>query len=841
MAFEPTKITKEHILAAYEKIKRESPTLEPSTRWDVIINNETFPPKEIMRYAHEQMNGEHIWGRSGGEGTNTFLTRHGFEIIDKNFEQKPIAKMNQKILKRFKLINNQKAITKFFELLKSLTDKLNLSSENEKFSLTIREDSYKRISINLNGRLVFALIGNEEELEFRFMIDKENINYLPQDLNLNKKEAFVKTSIHAYHIDISANEILFQNTEKLIELWLNSCKDYEPTQDKSQYRKYHIPELYSLIYDDELLEKYLLAIKHNKATIWKLGCRWTGKSPLNYQLLKENNIVISDVSFAFQKDDLVLLTDGFWALGIVRVKEKMASITTKAKLEKTLLEHEIPFDDSIIYSPVEWYDLPENLQFEYKLQKGIRQIQQPKTREKVIQLWESRNKRNNLTMDNNTPHNQILFGPPGTGKTYNTIDLAVQIAEPTDYEEGNHIKNKETFDSLIKEGQIVFTTFHQSMSYEDFIEGIKPKTVEGKITYEVVNGIFKHLCKEASKSYLYSIEIEGKEIPLNKNLFEVMYHEAAALLPPHIENTSNFNLKTKEGYDFELYRNTNDSIVVKAGSKKTNMTLSLNELNLILFNDKVPFYKSYSNIVIDEFILKDKSFKENKVNNSQLPYILIIDEINRGNVSQIFGELITLIETDKRIGNNEALKVTLPYSKEEFGVPNNLYIIGTMNTADRSVEALDSALRRRFSFVEMPPKKDIEELQRDIEGFKLKEVLETINGRIEKLLDKDHLIGHSYFLKVKTLKDLQKVFFNNIIPLLQEYFLGDYGKIGLVIGSDFFENEGKKIDTVSFADFKGYDDSELEQREIYKLKNSEKLENEHFKNALNILLKRKSE
>ena len=166
-------------------------------------------------------------------------------------------------------------------------------------------------------------------------------------------------------------------------------------------------------------------------------------------------------------------------------------------------------------------------------------------------------------------------------------------------------------------------------------------------------------------------------------------------------------------------------------------------------------------------------------------YVLIIDEINRGNVSQIFGELITLIEDDKRLGNSEALEDVLPYSKEKFGVPPNLYIIGTMNTADRSVEALDAALRRRFSFEEMLPKPEVitnrEKGDKSIvEGINLGLVLETLNKRIELLVDKDHQIGHSYFLSVESIKDLKSAFQNKIIPLLQEYFFGDYGKIGTV-------------------------------------------------------------
>ena len=240
--------------------------------------------------------------------------------------------------------------------------------------------------------------------------------------------------------------------------------------------------------------------------------------------------------------------------------------------------------------------------------------------------------------------------------------------------------------------------------------------------------------------------------------------------------------------------------------------------------------------------------------------MLIIDEINRGNISQIFGELITLIEDDKRLGKEEAIEVMLPYSKEKFGVPSNLYIIGTMNTADRSVEALDTALRRRFSFTEMPPdptllssprkmwellwkyedigwkdpvyKKAEEDLFKLIgvsetvelkniwdkmgiqsesqiaefekiptTGIDLSKLLTTINHRIEKLLDRDHQIGHSYFMKVFSWNDLQIAFYNAIIPLLQEYFFGAYHKMGLVLGKGFVEKIIEKTEGKVFADF----------------------------------------
>jgi 5-methylcytosine-specific restriction protein B len=201
------------------------------------------------------------------------------------------------------------------------------------------------------------------------------------------------------------------------------------------------------------------------------------------------------------------------------------------------------------------------------------------------------------------------------------------------------------------------------------------------------------------------------------------------------------------------------------------------------------------------------------------PFVLIIDEINRGNVSQIFGELITLIEADKRLGKDEALEVSLPYSKEKFGVPPNLYIIGTMNTADRSVEALDTALRRRFSFTEMPPHYDLYGMNYEFAGVNGAEILRKINKRIEKLLDRDHLIGHSYFLlneeeKLNPEPKLLDSFYRNIIPLLQEYFFGDYAKIGAVLGNGFIYKENED-DQSDFG--VGYENEDFAEKDIFQI------------------------
>ena len=185
-------------------------------------------------------------------------------------------------------------------------------------------------------------------------------------------------------------------------------------------------------------------------------------------------------------------------------------------------------------------------------------------------------------------------------------------------------------------------------------------------------------------------------------------------------------------------------------------------------------------------------------------YVLIIDEINRGNIAKIFGELITLIEESRRLGETEATKVTLPYSGKSFGVPNNLYIIGTMNTADRSIALLDTALRRRFVFKEMMPDPSL--IERDIEGVSLKELLEKMNERIRVLLDREHQIGHTYFFGVKDMKALKKAFQNKIIPLLQEYFYDNWEKIDLVLNQNGFI-DSKSID--EFIDSDRFKKSDL--------------------------------
>ncbi|HIC7056481.1 TPA: AAA family ATPase [Campylobacter jejuni] len=404
----------------------------------------------------------------------------------------------------------------------------------------------------------------------------------------------------------------------------------------------------------------------------------------------------------------------------------------------------------------------------------------------------------------NMPLNQILYGPPGTGKTYHTIDKALEIL-------GENLENRDEkkakFDEYVKNGQIVFTTFHQSYGYEEFVEGIKPridsKENSKEVEYEIKDGIFKELCKKALDNYKVSLLTQEEFVKSEdlENKIEIFLDE--------LVDQQKFIEKIQSGgFKLEEY---NEKYRIITDDTNANLYLNLEIFKTLLENkDKIINGRSIKQILnnkhrrqIDSYYFQlVKLFKEReqdyKVDNNPSekpelkPYIIIIDEINRGNVSKIFGELITLIEASKRIGEKEELKVTLPYSGKEFGVPKNVYIIGTMNTVDRSITSLDTALRRRFEFIEMMP--DVSKLSMDCEGINLQELLKAINTRIEYLLDREKTIGHAFFVSVENLEDLKKVFQNKIIPLLQEYFYNDYALINAVLNHNGMIKEDKKDD-----------------------------------------------
>lgn len=473
----------------------------------------------------------------------------------------------------------------------------------------------------------------------------------------------------------------------------------------------------------------------------------------------------------------------------------------------------------------------------------------------------------------NHPLNQILYGPPGTGKTYATTELAVQIADPVWYASltetdiiERHKIIKEKYDELIKAKQIAFTTFHQSFSYEDFIEGLKAYIPEEEknIAYKVEDGIFKRIAIAAMKSQgIYQSDIglnqeptiwkislgERWETERRKRYFEngqarIGWSNVGDLREDRTEKEQLYYESLKSNthstlYDFSSRIKIGD-IVLCLKDQQTIQAIgvvtsdyyydSIDEddyahvrdinwiakdisLNILALNDQknltlktvYELYRmSWSNILEE---LKKQDIEIDGLHTSEVAldqnhnYVLVMDEINRGNISKIFGELITLIEDDKRAGKSDARELTLPYSKESFTVPSNLYLIGTMNTADKSLTQLDLALRRRFEFKEIGPDsqilEDMEASQHDVD---IPQMLKKINQRIQYLKGKDYQIGHSYFMplcsemdQAEYLQTLRRIFENKITPLLQEYFFSNLKHIGLVLNDNPDDMDKRKI------------------------------------------------
>jgi len=443
---------------------------------------------------------------------------------------------------------------------------------------------------------------------------------------------------------------------------------------------------------------------------------------------------------------------------------------------------------------------------------------------------------NPMDSDVSVPLNMILYGPPGTGKTYRSVIKAVSIVEDvpeTQIKNESYTDVLDRFNKYKKDGRIGFVTFHQSYGYEDFIEGIKPCFDSDELLYRIEPGVFKAFCNKANKIIgssasvisptanvwkvsLYSTgENDIRKDCLKNGYIRIGYDtNGKDVTPEFYENKEpgfqvldRFINKMKKG-DIVLscYSETTvDAIGVIEGDADFNSEFKEykrfrkvkwikkyskgKELDIVDLNHGKTFSNPavhHVDISLDD-IINAIGMNEDEINDGKKKnYCFVIDEINRGNISKIFGELITLIEPSKREDSEEPMSCILPYSKEEFSVPNNIYLLGTMNTADRSLVQLDAALRRRFEFEEMMPDYSLLETIK-VGNIEINKMLKAINDRITVLLDREHQIGHSYFLPLKNnpcIDALKIIFRNKVIPLLQEYFYDDYTLIKKVLNDD---------------------------------------------------------
>lgn len=459
-----------------------------------------------------------------------------------------------------------------------------------------------------------------------------------------------------------------------------------------------------------------------------------------------------------------------------------------------------------------------------------------------------------------TATNLILYGPPGTGKTYATAAEAVEICNGPGSAQLGRKELMDVYQSLHRKGRIGFVTFHQSFSYEEFVEGLRPVTGEesddgpasGGFSLKPHDGIFKQIANLASENRGHAVGAEKPLLDRSQKIFKMSLGRSWAAeddaifqdairdgyivlgyggdvdwsdprfdkweaikerwREDHPEATGN-DPNMSQMYAFRINMEVGSLVVVSDGNRKFRAIGEVTggyrfvpgpngEYNhrrsvkwLWHSDESLPRERIYGKIFSQVSVYQlnnryiDWDALEQIVTSGgdavattgvPEPYVLIIDEINRANISKVFGELITLLEPDKRIGEENELRVKLPYSGEIFGVPSNLHIIGTMNTADRSIALLDTALRRRFTFRELMP--DTEALPEDVDGIALRKLLATLNERIEYLFDREHQIGHAYFMGCATRSDVDECMRHKVIPLLAEYFYEDWSKVAAVLG-----------------------------------------------------------
>lgn len=730
MAFEPDKITKQHILDAVKKINNETISLEPSTKFDVIVNGKAYPPKEVMRYAHELMNGEHIWERSGGEPTNKYFTELGFEI-----KSKSSTNMNEESITGniWKLgCNWGSGKPSFYNYIKE--ERIIIGVEDKKYSI---------------GDLIVVTEGHQVKA-----IARINENPKPVTSNINLKSSFDNLAIE-------------------YDTWVNYANSewYELEEDDTF--SYQLQQGICKVQNRDIRNKVIDLWNSRNANYWIFQ---GNPSVFDFETAIKNNLLedwtVSAHKDKIKKGDKVILwisgkNSGCYSLAEVTSEAQNITQSKDAHLWKTEdknpLKAGIKITHNIIETPLLWSKIKgtkglENLKVGNQGTNFTATKREFKT---ILSLI------NNTTASNNKADMQtkniILYGPPGTGKTYNSIDKAVEIASPERFNFNNHKVNKEVFDELRRNGQIEFVTFHQNYSYEDFVVGISPDVTSGTLRFDKREGIFKQLAERAKQNWLASSD--KKEISIDFNfVFNTFFSKLIEEEVKEIE----IPMKSK-GYKFKV-----TSIDIDEGRIKFTKQSGGTGHDLLVKNLKAIYEGSmdygveglgvYYNPLVEHL----KEFAEtlepqNSTEEELKRFVLIIDEINRANISKVFGELITLLEDDKRLGEENELKITLPNGEKEFGVPPNLYIIGTMNTADKSIALIDIALRRRFEFIGYYPEY---EMLNEEESLLLKKVNEAV---FKEKKSADFLIGHAYFMKGQT---IELVLQNKVVPLLMEYFSG---------------------------------------------------------------------
>jgi len=818
----PNNITKEHLEQAIEEINRDGIRKgRHSSTYNLIHNGKTYPPRLVLSIANRHANNSELDPKYFPEGKETeafqLLENHGFIIVEKSKS------------------NNYEIIREYISLLKSGK----IIAANSIISL-IEKNNFE------NNIKVIDQIFFDNKLS---IIDSSNytetIEFLKNQhkITSGKYNDFNIWSASKTHLKLRNQELIVRHDE------LNNKVGF-PDNGNGLYKSFLGKKNFISYIKDKFenttasANRYWLYAPGENAKYWDefydggiMGIGWDKLGNLNScgdsQAVKKQLIE----SYGYKNNPMN------HSLANIEFRDKISigDIIISKKGRKDYIGYGVVTSDYYYDSQVDSYTSRRKVDWKKKgiwnrdgdtiVLKTLTDITKyPDYVNDLIKLLgieEGNNLQNTNTTDMAQSLNTIFYGPPGTGKTYKL--------------------SKELFPK--------YTDSIESKSREDLLVNL----IEDYTWFEVISAAIHE------KGALTVSEILNHELVQAKGMQASSKNKRATVwgqLQEHTDFDCDIVKRDKKARrePLVMWKNTDstwsfheefdeDSIVRSIELLDKSQTVNEISTNPIKRFEFTTFHQSFSyedfiegiKPVMDEennselaYEIQDGIFKKISLkarNNPNQKYALFIDEINRGNVANIFGELITLIEPDKREGEENELSVLLPYSKKSFSVPKNLDIIGTMNTADRSVEALDTALRRRFSFIEMTPNsKVLADENIKCGKIDIPKLLDVINLRIEKLLDKDHCIGHSYFFKLNndsSLKMLQQIFKDNIIPLLQEYFYGDFGKIGLVLGKAFV-NESNTSNDVFHSDFSYEDRDLLLERRIYEFTDISKLSEEDF-------------
>lgn len=841
----PNNITKEHINTAIAEIDQKGvQNGAHSTTYDLIHNGNRYPPKLVLSLANKYANGNEL-DRStftGGDNTEAFnyIKNLGFKIDVKS----KIPDLIKDFLEQSK--TDSLATSQYLKTYRNLKVKVSFGAGNAaripwigflKSPNKIQNGIYPALLLFKDKNYLILAYGTSETSESNSTWDLEG-NETLNDWHLkkfNKKpdrygESIIKS---VYNLNESVDYSKLQTElDEMIDRYesinfnlLNephSNYDTSKTNPKKNYWIYSPGE--NAEYWDEFYQKGIM------------GLGWDYIGDLKKYDSKEQ--IISKMQEVEQtngskKNDATACDDFYNKMSI-------GDVVIAKKGRSTLIGYGTVISDYYYDNERQSFQKLRKVNWKKKgewnaglilVLKTLTDITRYPSKlseydhyyERLLAIMDETIKEPKKLID--LPLNTILYGPPGTGKTFKLQneffdDFTVKETSLSRSQYLENIISDLTWWQVLsiilldtKKTKVNDITEHELLIIKGNLSNSKTvrPTVWGRLqAHTKLECLNVNVADRSQPAIFY--KDEGSYWTVDEVLLEQYYPEAFSILD-QVKNFRPSNDKLIKNYEFVTfhqsfsYEDFIEGIKPKLGDQENEIAYEIQDG------------------IFKKLCLKANADRDND-------YAIFIDEINRGNVSAIFGELITLIEKDKRLGEENELSARLPYSKEELGVPPNLYIFGTMNTADRSVEALDTALRRRFSFEEVMPLPTLLK-HIEFEDFDLSQVLSVINDRVEALLDRDHTIGHSYFMNIESgdVENLKQAFENKIIPLLQEYFYHDYEKLALILGEGFVAHKDKNI---KFAKFKDIDQPEINSS--FELKNINDIQE-----AVQILLNLKDE